>query len=294
MKLLLIFILLSISGQCFSKLSIITTTSNLASLVESIGGDKVEVESLCKGTQDPHFLEAKPSYTYKLSKADLLVSIGADLEVGWLPLVIRGSHNPKLREGQVGHLVASHNLNLIEKLGDNISRVDGDVHPQGNPHFMLSPIMASKVAEAVAQRLGELDATHIKSYQENLEKFKTEMTALVNKWKKILPQGLKVISHHRTLSYLYQDFSVVNLDYLEPKPGIPPTSSHIINLIQRAKLQKIEKIILENYFNDAVAKRIKNEIPEIQIHSIPVAVGGEPGIDSLSKLYERLLKVLEN
>ncbi len=294
MKLVVTFTLFLISSTCFAKLSIMTTTTNLASVAKFIGGEKVEVESLCKGTQDPHFLEAKPSYTFKLSKADLLISIGADLEVGWLPLIIRGSHNPKLREGQIGHLVASSGLELIEKITGDLTRSDGDVHPAGNPHFMLSPNMALIVASSITKRLSVIDNTNQSYYEENLASFKFKTNTLINDWKKKLKSGLKVVSHHRTLSYLFKDFAVNNIDYLEPKPGIPPTSSHVISLINKIKEQKVQKIILENYFNDSVAKRVKHDISGLEIYSVPVAVEGEKGIDDIFKLYNRLLKVLES
>lgn len=294
MKIVLALVLLFISSASFAKLSIMTTTTNLASVVKIIGGDKVEVESLCKGKQDPHFLEAKPSYTFKLSKADLLISIGVDLEIGWLPLIIRGSQNPKLREGQIGHLVASNGLELIEQISGELTRSDGDVHPAGNPHFMLSPKMALIVASAIAKRLADIDEINKAYYEDNLATFKLKINDLINTWKKKIKPGLKVVSQHRTLSYLLKDFAVKNVDYLEPKPGIPPTSSHIISLIKKVEEQKIKKIILENYFDDSVAKRVKHDVTDLKIHIVPVAVGGEKGIDDIYKLYIRLLKVLES
>ncbi len=294
MKLLFSILLLFISSACFAKLSIMTTTTNLASVAKIIGGNKVIVESLCKGTQDPHFLEAKPSYTFKLSKADLLISIGADLEVGWLPLVIRGSHNPKLREGQIGHLVASAGLDLIEKSAGGLTRSDGDVHPDGNPHFMLSPKMALLVATAIAQRFTDIDESNKAYYQENLATFRLKINELIKVWSKKIQPGVKVITHHRTLSYFFKDFAVDNVDYLEPKPGIPPTSSHIISLIKKVKEQKIRKILLENYFDDSVAKRVKHEVTNLTVYTVPVAVDGEKSIDDILQLFLRLLKVLES
>ena len=273
-----------------AKLNVIATTSNLASLVAEIGGDYLEVESLCLGVQDPHFLEAKPSYIFKLSRADLLVSIGAGLEVGWLPLIIQGSRNPKIREGFPGHIIASNFVELLEQNPVDISRSEGDVHPEGNPHFMLSPYQAIKVANGITQKLVDLDNKNKKIYEKNFLNYKNKLLDHIAKWEKLREQKLKVVSYHRTLTYFYKDFGIENIDVLEPKPGIPPSASHIIGIINKMKKLKVKKIIIENYFDDTVAKRIKKEIPDIEIKIVPVAVEGKKGIRSTFDLYNYLVK----
>lgn len=273
-----------------AKIKVFTTTTNLEDVVRQVGGEGVDVEAFCQGTQDPHYLEAKPSYTYRLAKADLLVSIGADLEVGWLPLIIRSSRKPSLREGQSGHLVASASLDLLDKDPENLSRAQGDVHPDGNPHFMLSPFKALEVATKVKDKLSELDPSRKKQYQERYEEFKAKLLGNIKTWKKKLGNGVKVITYHETLTYFYQDFGIKNIDVLEPKPGIPPSASHILGVIEKIKKEKVKKIIIENYYDDAIAKRIKKEVPHVDIVVVPVAVRGNDQVPDLISLYGYLTK----
>ena len=289
MKFLCLLLLLGIPLAIHSKVRVFTTTTNLADIVRQVGGDKVEVESLCKGIQDPHYLEAKPSYTFKLSKADLLISIGAGLEEGWLPLVIRGSRNPKIREGQPGHLIASSLVTLLEKDDQNISRSQGDVHPDGNPHFMLSPIRSIKVAKAIASKLSGLDPSNKERYTKRFLRFESKLRTLLKTWESKFIKGTKLISYHKTLTYFYKDFGLINIDVLEPRPGIPPTASHILGIISKVKKQGIKKIVVENYFDETVAKRVKREVPRVQIEVVPVAVGGKKEIHDIFDLYEYLV-----
>lgn len=290
MKNILLVTLLLSSLSSFAKLSVFTTTTNLADIVKQIGGDKIEVTSFCKGVQDPHFLEAKPSYTVKLSRADLLVSVGGGLEVGWLPLVVRGSRNPKVRIGQRARLVAADFVHMLHEEKEEISRAMGDVHPEGNPHFMVSPVESVKVAKAVSDKLSELDSENKKIYETNFKKFESSISKFLNDHK--LKGNNKVISYHKTLTYFYRDFNIENVDVLEPKPGIPPTASHIIKLIKKIKAQKIKKIIIENYFDDVVAKRIKKEVPDVEITTVAVAVDGKDGIGNIFDLYNHLIKAV--
>jgi zinc/manganese transport system substrate-binding protein len=287
---ILIFLL---SLSCFASLKVITTTSNLEALAMRVGGDKVDVLGLCKGAQDPHFLEAKPSYIFKLSRADLLISVGADLEIGWLPLIIQGSRKPSLRVGQSNHLVGAGSVKLIEQMTGSLSRAQGDVHPAGNPHYMLSPIESVKVAKAMSDKFSQIDTINSAYYQKNFEDYRDLINKKMIEWKKKISPGLKVITYHRTLSYFYRDFGIVNVDVLEPKPGVPPSASHIIGLIKMMKTKNVKKIIVENYFSEAVALRIKKDIPDVVINMVPVAVGGQKGIDNLIDLYSYLIKSVE-
>ncbi len=279
--------LVSISAN--SKVKVLTTTTNLANIVQQVGGERVDVESFCRGTQDPHYLEAKPSYTFKLSKADLLISIGAGLEEGWLPLIVRGSRNPKVREGQPNHLIASEVVDLVEKDDSKVSRSEGDVHPEGNPHFMLSPLKAVEVAKAVSLKLIKLDSANKESYEKGFESFKAKMNLSLSQWRSKIKEGLKIISYHKTLTYFYKDFGIVNIDVLEPKPGIPPTASHILGIISKVKSENIKKIVVENYFDETIAQRVKREVPEVQIEVVPVAVGGNEKVTDIFSLYDYLV-----
>ncbi len=284
MKVLLVF-LFSISA--WGKIKVVTTTTNLRSLVEFVGGDQVEVVSLAKGTQDPHYLEAKPSYVLKVSKADLLVQIGLGLEDAWLPLIIRGARRPDLRPGEKRHLFAHRGVELLEVLkAGEVTRKDGDVHPEGNPHFLLDPVRASFVAGEISKKLAELDPSHQKYYLSNAQKFSERTKDLASKKIKVK----KVISYHKTLNYFYNRFGVENIAYLEPKPGVPPSAGHLIKLIGIIKQQKPEKVIVENYFDPSPADRLKKESPKLEIRSVPVAVDADKSVGDILKLYQQLIK----
>ena len=292
MKTLLVLCLL-FSQQALSKLKVVTSTTNLKALVNEVGRDKVEVSSFSKGSQDPHFLEAKPSFMVKASQADLLVQIGLGLEEGWLPLIIRGARNPKIRPGEKGHFFASVGVDLLEVSDEVVTRAKGDVHPEGNPHFMLDPIRASVVAEKLAKKLSSLDSKNTDFYFENAKSFKKEMLKIVNAGKRILTnKNKKIITYHKTLNYFNERFSLKNLAYLEPKPGVPPTASHIIKVIKIAKNELPKHILIENYFDPSVGKRVINGLKKSELHIVPVAVEGRRDINNLKDLYISLLKTV--
>ena len=283
--------LLSFAGH--ARLKVLTTTSDLKSLVEIVGGDKVDVESFSKGTQDPHYLEAKPSYMLKASKADLLVSIGLELEVGWLPLILRGSRNPKLLEGAEGSFVAGNFIETLEKPTVAISRADGDVHPEGNPHFLLDPINALKIAEALKNKLKKLDAENASTYENNFEKFSNDLNAKLEIWKKRIKVGTKVITYHKTLTYFYNRFGIENVSLIEPKPGVPPSVGHVLAVMKKARSAGAKLAIVENYFDPKVAYRVAKDVEGMKVVIVPVSVGGEVNISNLFDLYERLVASFE-
>ena len=294
MKLLLFVSLLIVPVTGFTKLKVLTTTTNLRSITQLISGGLAKVESLTKGTQDPHFIEAKPSFMVKASRSDLLISVGFYLEVGWLPLIIRGARNPKLRVGNKARLVAGNFITPLEKPIGPITRADGDIHPQGNPHFLLDPTNAVLVAKAIKDKLSALDSKNAIQYEENFKALKKKLEGLVPGWKKKIKSGLKVITYHRTLSYFYKRFKINNTNYLEPKPGVPPTASHILAVIKQAQKDKVRLIIIENYFDPSVAKRVAAEVEEVTIRTIPVAVDGDKNSKSIFDLYENIIQAMVN
>ncbi|MBT4792719.1 MAG: zinc ABC transporter substrate-binding protein [Halobacteriovoraceae bacterium] len=276
-----------------AKLKVLTTTNNLKSLVELIAGDKVDVESFSKGTQDPHYIEAKPSYMVKASRADLLVSIGLELEVGWLPLILRGSRNPRLREGEEGHFIAGNLIETLEKPTATFSRADGDVHPEGNPHFLLDPLNAIKIAEKLKFKLAKLDPENTSVYEKNFKKFTSDLTLRVKQWKKRIKVGTKVITYHKTLTYFYHRFGIINIALLEPKPGVPPSARHILGVMKKAKTEGVKLAIVENYFDPTVANRVAKDVIGLKVKVVPVSVNGEPKILNLFDLYESLITSVE-
>jgi zinc/manganese transport system substrate-binding protein len=278
-----------------AKLFVVTTTPDLRSIVEAVAKGAVDVESIGKGTQDPHFIEAKPSFMVKASKADLLVAVGLELEIGWLPSIIQGSRNPKIAVGKKGYFEVGPLVTPLELPTSTLSRADGDVHPYGNPHITLDPIRVGEIAVKIAERLAELDSKNAADYQKNAKAFQLHLQAKTAEWqKRINASGVKqIVTYHKTLTYFLDRFKIGNPAFLEPKPGIPPTSGHILEVIQIIKEKKVPLIIVENYFDATITNKIKSEVPTVRAVTVPVAVEGEPGIHNNEDLFEHLVKTIE-
>lgn len=278
-----------------AKLNVVTTTKDLRAITAEVGKDLISVESIAKGTQDPHYIEAKPSFMVKLSRADLLISIGLDLEIGWLPNIVQGARNPRINRGQKGFLEIGPLVEPLEVAKGNVTRAEGDVHPFGNPHVTLDPIRAGEIAVHIAERLGQLDPEHATQFQSNAKAFQSRMETKTKLWQARIEQSgvKKVISYHKTLTYFFDRFHIQNPAILEPKPGIPPTSGHIIEVIQLIKEQNVPLIMVENFFDPTVTNKIKQNVPSIRAATVPVAVDGAKGIETLDDLYESLVKTVE-
>jgi zinc/manganese transport system substrate-binding protein len=278
-----------------AKLNVVTTTTDLAAITREVGKDFVSVESIARGTQDPHFIEAKPSYMTKAHQADLLVSVGLDLEVGWLPSIILGARNPKINSGEKGNLEVGSLVNPIEIPTGKVTRAEGDVHPNGNPHVTLDPIRAGEIAVHIANRLAVLDSGNKESYLTNAKTFKSRLENKTKEWQKRIEATKikKVVTYHKTLTYFLNRFHLENPEILEPKPGIPPTSAHVLEVIRTMKEQNIALILVENYFDPTVTQKIKQELPAVRAPTVAVAVDGAPGILTVDDLYEQIVKSIE-
>ena len=278
-----------------ARLSVVTTTTDLAALAVEIGGSDLSVESICRGTQDPHFIEAKPSFAIKVNHADLVVSIGLGLEIGWLPSILDLARNPKVIRGGPGFLEVGPLIDVLEVPKGTVTRADGDVHPEGNPHITLDPIRAGLIALKMAQRLGELDPAHRGVFEERAKALQSRFADKTKGWQARIARShvTQIITHHKTLSYFFDRFHIENPAILEPKPGIPPTTKHTLEVISLLKDRKVPLILIENFFDIAVAKRVAEEAPTVRILSVPVSVGGEPAVKSLDDLYEFLVSAIE-
>jgi len=283
------------ASDAFAKLNVIATVTDLRAIVAEVGGEFVSVESIAKGTQDPHYIEAKPSFMLKLNRADLVVAIGLDLEIGWLPSVVRGARNPRINPGQPGFLEVGPLVNPVDVLTGKVTRAEGDVHPFGNPHVTLDPLRAGEIAVKIAERLGQLDPGHASDYAKNAHTLKSRLEAQTKIWKTRIDQSgvKKVVSYHKTLTYFFQRFQIENPAILEPKPGIPPTSGHILEVIQLIRTQRIPLILVENYFDPTVTKKVRDELPAVRSQTVAVAVDGAPGVVKIDDLYEHLVKAIE-
>lgn len=278
-----------------AKLNVVATIPDLAALASEVGGTEVQAESIARGTQDPHFIEAKPSYMVKVSKADLLIAVGLELEIGWLPSLQRGARNPKVNAGERGFLEIGPQIEPIEVPSGKVTRAEGDVHPDGNPHFWLDPVRLGKAAHVIAARMTELDPAHKELFSKNANAFEERMKKKTEEWKKRVEKSgvKKVVTYHKTLSYFFERFGIQSAGFLEPKPGIPPTSGHIINVIKAMKDQAVKLILVENYFDVTVTKKITGEVPGSRAVEVAVCVGGAEKVKTNEELIEQLVAALE-
>ncbi len=279
---------------CFAKIQVATTTTDLAAIVREVGLDKVEVFSIAKGTQDPHDIPAKPSFMVKLRSTDLVIAQGAELESAWINPLIQGSRNPKLM-AKDGFYELAAELDPIEVPKGNISRADGDIHPGGNPHFQLDPMRLGKAAILIADRLSSISPGDKDFFLKNAQKFQTLMNDKLKNWKdRIKKTGItEAVTYHKTFSYFCDRFEIKCDVQLEPKPGIPPTPSHTLSVVNQMKKRNIKLVLIENLYEDSVGPKLKQEVPNILIDVVPVAVEGEPGISTNEKLIERLVMAFE-
>lgn len=269
------------------KLSVVASTQDLASLAQEVGGDKINVQFIARGYQDPHFVEAKPSFLLILRNADLLVTVGLDLEIGWLPPLITQSGNPKIQVGADGYLDASNFAEILEKPTGIVSRAQGDVHPLGNPHYWLDPDNGRRIARGVANKLAELDPDDAATFQSRFQDFDKRLSAAEKNWEaQMAPyRGRKVVSYHKSFPNFAKHFGIEVVDYIEPRPGIPPTPQHTIEVIQTMKAQNIKVELIEPYFDLKTPNSIAAQTGAKVIVMLP-SVGGEKQVTDYFKLFD--------
>lgn len=269
------------------KLSVVASTQDLASLAQEVGGDKINVQFIARGYQDPHFVEAKPSFLLILRNADLLVTVGLDLEIGWLPPLITQSGNPKIQVGADGYLDASNFAEILEKPTGIVSRAQGDVHPLGNPHYWLDPDNGRRIARGVANKLAELDPDDAATFQSRFQDFDKRLSAAEKNWEaQMAPyRGRKVVSYHKSFPNFAKHFGIEVVDYIEPRPGIPPTPQHTIEVIQTMKAQNIKTELIEPYFDLKTPNSIAAQTGAKVIVMLP-SVGGEKQVTDYFKLFD--------
>ena len=270
-----------------AAVNVVATTEDLASLAREVGGDKVKVDALARGYQDPHFVEAKPSFILKLHAAQLLVAVGRELELGWLPPLIQQSRNPKVQPGAAGYLDASQTARILEIPTGQITRAMGDVHPQGNPHYWLDPGNGRRIAEAIQKKLTELSPADASYFAQRYADFDQRLAAAEKRWDAMMApyKGLKVVTYHRSWPNFCERFGLDVVGYVEPRPGIPPSPSHTIDLIREMKADKIKLILVEPYFDLKTPNSIGRETGATVL-VMPPSVGGEKVITDYIKLFD--------
>jgi len=281
------------SAQAQSTLKIVTTTTDLASLAQAVGGDRVEVNAIARGYQDPHFVEAKPSFLLQLRRADLLIIVGLQLEIGWLPPLITQSGNPRIQTGAGGYLDASQFAQILEVPTEVVTRAMGDVHPFGNPHYWLDAGNGRRVAQGIAQKLSELRPADAAYFQQRLQAFNDRLTQEERNWNAMMQpyRGRKVVTYHRSWPNFLNHFGLVSAGLIEPRPGIPPSPSHTIEIINMMKRDNVKIILVEPYFDLKMPNRIARETGA-QVVVLPPSVGGEKEITDYFTLFNYDLALL--
>ena len=261
-QLLSIAVTLASTSAAHAKVEIVTTVPDLAALAREVGGNKVSITALSLPTQDPHFVDAKPSLVLKLNKADLLIAVGLGLEVGWLPVLQNGARNPKVATSGTGYLECAQHVKLLDVPTKAIDRSMGDIHPGGNPHYLFDPRQAASCTQAIATKLSELDPANAKVYAANTKAFLAKLDKARGDWEKRMTpyKGHAVITFHRSWIYLVEWLQLVSIGELEPKPGIPPTSRHVAALLQLGKSKGVKCVIQEAFYPDKTGRLVANKL----------------------------------
>jgi zinc/manganese transport system substrate-binding protein len=276
-----------------AAVNVVASTEDLAVLAREVGGDKVKVESIARGYQDPHFVEAKPSFILKLAKADLLVVVGRELEIGWLPPLIQQSRNARIQVGADGYLDASLTARILEIPTGQITRAMGDVHPLGNPHYWLDPDNGRRVAKAILDKLTGSDPADASYFAARYADFDKRLAEAEKRWDAMMApyRGLKVVTYHRSWPNFAERFGLDVIGYVEPRPGIPPSPGHTIDLITEMKRQNVKILFVEPYFDLKTPNSIGRETGA-KVLVMPPSVGGVKEITDYFKLFDYDLGLL--
>jgi zinc/manganese transport system substrate-binding protein len=266
--------------SALAKLNVVATTPELGSIAAAVGGDRVSITTLAKPTEDPHFVDAKPSFIMKLNRADALVEGGADLEIGWLGALLDQARNPRLAPGASGHIACNQGIRLLE-VPSTLDRSKGDIHALGNPHYLTDPDNAITVAQHISETFCQLEPKSSAVFRGNLETFTKALQAKMPGWDKSLApyKGQRVVAYHDSWPYFARRFGLHIDLFLEPKPGIPPTPAHLAEVIMRMRTEHVRAILLEPYQNRKTAETVAAETGAmvVEVSQFPGGVKGRSG-----------------
>jgi zinc/manganese transport system substrate-binding protein len=279
-----------------AKLKIAATIETLADLARQVGGDRVEVTALSRGYMDPHFIQAKPSLVLTLNRADAVVYVGLDLEVGWLPPLVQQSRNGRIQQGQAGNIDASTAIDVqdVPRIPADKLRAMGDIHPLGNPHYWIPPKNARAVAKLLARRFAALDPAGGAAYQAGLAAFEAKLDAKEKQWAPLAAplKGVKIVTHHKSWSYVAGWLGLVELGYLEPKPGTPPSADHTARLIAMMRAEGAKLVVHEDFYPSTLAKLVAEKGGAREV-SCPSDVGATPALKTYFDLVDAVLAALK-
>jgi len=279
-------------ASAVAKVNVFACEPEWAALAEEIGGEKVEAFSATSATQNPHYIRARPSLISKVRNSDLLICSGASLEIGWLPILLRKASS-NMQPGSIGYLMAANIVPRLE-VPVEVDRSMGDIHPEGNPHVHLNPYNLILVGKSLADSLAKIDAENASFYKNRYRDFSSRMRKAISRWESEAKslKGKPIIVHHKSFSYLLDWLGMEQLGALEPKPGIPPTTSHLKNLLQQLKNNPVDVIIRTPYDPDNASKWLSEKTGTKEI-ILPYTIGGDKQSGDLFALFERMIALLK-
>ncbi|HEY3233266.1 MAG TPA: zinc ABC transporter substrate-binding protein [Polyangiaceae bacterium] len=284
------------SRSAAAALKVVATTPDLGAIAREVGGSDADVTVLALYTQDPHWVDARPHLALALSRADLLIATGAGLEVGWLPVLLTGSRNPEVQTGAKGYLEAAALVPLLDVPARKVDRSEGDIHPQGNPHFTYDPRRVETLAVGIGKRMAELDPEHQRGYFERTRSFVETVRAARKRWEQKLAKarGAKIIGYHRSLAYLADWLGLEVVEHIEPRPGIPPNPSHVAHVLSIAKSAKVRLILQEAWYPDNSSKLIaeKSGARLLRMQGLPNYGAKQSYVAFVDVLVRRLAEAL--
>ena len=290
---MLVLTLILAGGPAYADLRVATSLTDLASVAESVGGKHVTVMSLCKGYEDPHFVPAKPSLMKAIQNADVFVSVGLELDGGWLPLVLPGSRNPRIQPGTPGFVDASEGVEVLEKPTGTVSRAEGDVHPLGNPHYYTDPKNLEIVAGHLAAVFSALDPANAADYSSNAKAFDDRMEKALAGWaEKLAPyKGTEIVTFHKNFIYFAERFGLKLFGNVEPKPGIPPSPRHIAELAEAMKQAGVRVVLYQPYYDADASRDVAGKAGGVAVE-VPTEVGGTPEAKDVFSKFDVLVSSL--
>ena len=285
-------LLVATAASAAAQIRVVATTPDLAALAREIGGNAVSVVALAKPTEDPHFVDAKPSHIVTLNRADVLIEGGAELELGWLPPLLESSRNAKIGASASGRVVASNGIRMLE-IPTSFDRSKGDVHSLGNPHFLMDPANVKTVARNIAARFSRVDSKSASAYAANLARFNSRIDAKTADWQRTLApfRGSKIVTYHKDFVYFANRFGLVVVDELEPKPGIAPSPSHLARVISDMKSQNVKVVLLQPYQNRRTAETVARRTGAAVLE-MPQQPGAKPGTSTYFGVMDYLVNTL--
>ena len=271
---------LSAAGVHAQALRVVTSTTDLYDIARAVGGNRITATHISEGYQDPHFVEAKPSFVLQMRKADVFAFVGLDLEIGWMSLLLDGARNPRLRPGGSGYLDVSTVIPVLDVARGNIDRSQGDVHPRGNPHYWLDPQNGRRIAALFRQKFTQLDPEGAETYRRNEQGFNDKLDAAERSWQPLIAQlrGKPIVAYHTSWRYFAEYTGVNIVAFMEPKPGVPPSPSHLAGVVQTMKRTGAKVIVMEPWYDRRTADFVaRNAGATVQV--LPPSVGGARGLD---------------